>query len=136
MTKPNRRKFIGTTLALAASATAASSMPLTNMEKKYPLAHHVLFWLKNPDSKADRDQLVAGIKTLKKIETVGSLHVGIVASTEKREVVDTSWGVSELIFFSDLAGQDTYQTHPLHLKFIENCSHLWSKVVVFDAIEV
>ncbi|WP_158795440.1 Dabb family protein [Pedobacter sp. L105] len=105
------------------------------METKYPLTHHVFFWLKNPDSTADRDQLVAGVKTLAKIETVRELHVGITASTEKRDVVDNSWAVSELMFFSDLAGQETYQTHPLHLEFIKNCSHLWEKVLVYDAIE-
>ncbi|TKC05089.1 Dabb family protein [Pedobacter frigoris] len=135
MNKSNRRKFIGTATALGIS-TAAAAMPSFNMEKKYPLAHHVFFWLKNPGSKEDRNKLVAGIKTLKKIETVHGLHVGVVAETEKRDVIDMSWSVSELIFFTDLAGQVTYQTHPLHLEFIKNCSHLWSKVVVYDAVEV
>jgi len=102
---------------------------------KYPVVHHVFFWLKNPTSTADRDQLVAGVKKLSKIETVRELHVGIVASTEKRDVVDNSWAVSELMFFSDVAGQATYQTHPLHLEFIKNCSHLWEKVIVYDAVE-
>lgn len=102
---------------------------------KYPVVHHVFFWLKNPGSAADRDQLVAGVKKLSKIETVRELHVGIVASTEKRDVVDNSWAVSELMFFSDVAGQATYQTHPLHLEFIKNCSHLWEKVIVYDAVE-
>ena len=135
MNKSNRRKFIGTATALGMT-TAAAAMPLITMEKKYPLAHHVFFWLKNPDSKEDRDKLIAGIKTLKKIETVHGLHVGIVAETEKRDVIDMSWSVSELIFFKDLAAQATYQTHPLHLDFIETCSHLWRKVVVYDALEV
>ncbi|MEC7471585.1 MAG: Dabb family protein, partial [Pseudomonadota bacterium] len=27
-----------------------------------------------------------------------------------------------------------YQTHPLHVKFVEQCSHLWSKVVVYDSV--
>jgi len=40
------------------------------------------------------------------------------------------WLSSELMFFSDLAGQATYQNHPIHLDFIKNYSHLWSKVVV------
>jgi len=102
---------------------------------KYPVVHHVFFWLKNPTSTADRDQLVAGVKKLSKIETVRELHVGIVASTEKRDVVDNSWAVSELMFFSDVAGQATYQTHPLHLEFIKTCSHLWEKVIVYDAVE-
>lgn len=134
MNKSDRRKFIGTAAVLAAG-TAASAMPLTSMENNYPIVHHVFFWLKNPDSKTDRDQLIAGVKTLAKIPTVRKLHVGIAASTEKREVVDNSWAVSELMFFSDLEGQSTYQTHPLHLEFIKNHSHLWDKVVVYDVIE-
>jgi hypothetical protein len=136
MSTTNRRKFIATAAAVAAGTAVASAMPLTNMENKYPVVHHVFFWLKNPGSKEDRDKLVAGVKTLSKIETVRVLHVGVVASTEKRDVVDNSWAVSELMFFSDLAGQATYQTHPLHLEFIKNCSHLWEKVIVYDALEV
>nr|WP_068889938.1 Dabb family protein [Pedobacter panaciterrae] len=134
MNKSNRRKFIGTAAVLAVG-TAATAMPLTSMKKNYPVVHHVFFWLKNPDSKEDRDKLVAGVKALSKIPTVRELHVGIVASTEKRDVIDSSWGVSELMFFSDLKGQETYQTHPIHLEFIKNYSHLWEKVVVYDAVE-
>lgn len=133
--KPNRRKFLGTAAALAAGTVAAKAMPFTSMENKYPVVHHVFFWLKNPDSKEDKDKLIAGLKALKKIETVKELHVGVVASTEKRDVVDTSWSVSELMMFSDLKGQEVYQTHPLHLEFIKNCSPLWEKVVVYDAVE-
>ena len=84
----------------------------------------------------DRDKLVEGVKTLSKIETIRKLHVGVLASTEKRDVVDTSWHVSELMFFDDLAGQDVYQTHPVHLAFIKNYGHLWDKVIVYDAMEV
>ncbi|RVU01952.1 Dabb family protein [Mucilaginibacter limnophilus] len=131
----NRRKFIATTAALAAG-TAVSANPLINMKSKFPIVHHVFFWLKNPGSVADRDKLIEGVKTLSKIETVKQLHVGIVASTEKRDVVDNSWGVSELMFFSDLAGQATYQDHPIHQEFIKNYSHLWDKVVVYDVSEV
>jgi len=103
---------------------------------KKPLAHHVFFWLKNPDSTEDRDKLVEGIKALARIETVLEIHVGILASTEERDVVDTSWQVSELMFFNDLEGQLTYQTHPLHLEFVKNYSHLWAQVKVYDAMEV
>jgi hypothetical protein len=134
MSNLNRRKFLGTSVILA-TATTASAITKTNMKTKYPIVHHVFFWLKNPGSVEDRDKLAAGVKTLAKIETVKEIHVGVVASTEKREVVDNSWAVSELMFFSDLAGQANYQTHPIHLEFIKNCSHLWEKVVVYDAIE-
>lgn len=135
MKTSNRRKFIATSTALA-MGTAASALPLTNNNaEKYPVVHHVLFWLKNPSSKADRDKLIAGVKTLAKIPTVRELRVGVVASTEKRDVVDNSWAVSELMFFSDLAGQQAYQDHPIHLKFVETCSPLWDKVIVYDAVE-
>jgi hypothetical protein len=135
----NRRKFLTTTATLTAAA-AASAMPIpsmkTNKANKNPVVHHVFFWLKNPGSVEDRDQLVAGVKTLAKIETISELRVGLVAATEKRDVVDNSWAVSELMFFPDLAAQAGYQSHPIHLEFIKNCSHLWEKVIVYDAIDV
>jgi len=134
--KSTRRKFITTTAALAASTVTASAISLKEQKEEWPIVHHVFFWLKNPGSTEDRDKLVAGVKTLAKIETIRKLRVGIVASTEKRDVVDNSWAVSELMFFSDLAGQATYQTHPIHLEFIKNCSHLWEKVIVYDAMDV
>jgi hypothetical protein len=136
MNTSDRRKFIATTAVLVAGIAATSAMSINMVESKYPLIHHVFFWLKNPTSKEDRDQLIAGVKTLGKIETVRELRVGVVASTEKRDVVDNSWAVSEHMLFSDLAGQATYQTHPIHLEFIKNCSHLWEKVIVYDAMDV
>ena len=147
MQSSNRRKFIGTVAALAAgSAVAANGLNISNhqqnmttqnnnSQQRPPLVHHVFFWLKNPGSKEDRDKLVEGVKTLKNIPTVKELHVGVVASTEKRDVVDNSWGVSELMFFDDLQGQATYQSHPIHLEFIKNYGHLWEKVVVYDVME-
>lgn len=103
--------------------------------RRFPkLVHHVFFWLKNPQSTQDLNALLAGIKTLEAIETVRGLHVGVPASTEKREVVDNSYSASELLFFDNLEGQSTYQSHPIHQKFVKDCSHLWSKVVVYDAI--
>jgi len=135
MKKTNRRKFIATASAVSA-ATVVSAIPFRQVAKSKQLAHHVFFWLKNPDSVQDRDKLVEGVKTLSKIETIKEIHVGILASTEKRDVVDTSWQVSELMFFDDLAGQAVYQTHQVHLDFIKNYGHLWQKVVVYDAMEV
>jgi hypothetical protein len=133
MKPTSRRKFI-TTAAVLSGSIAATAMTNHPPDKKQ-LVHHVFFWLKNPDSKADRDKLVEGVKTLSKIETIRKLHVGVLASTEKRDVVDTSWQVSELMFFDDEAGQKVYQDHPIHQAFIKNYSHLWAKVIVYDAIE-
>ena len=135
MKTTNRRKFIAATSALVTTATV-SARGLRVDADKYPIVHHVFFWLKNPGSKEDRAKLIEGVRTLSKIETVRELRVGIVADTEKRDVVDTSWAVSELMFFSDLAGQAAYQTDPIHLEFIKNYGHLWEKVIVYNAADV
>ena len=98
------------------------------------VVHHVFFWLKNPQSKEDLAALLAGIHTLAKIETVRGLHVGIPASTEQRPVVESSYSASEMIFFDNVQDEATYQVHPLHQKFIKDCSHLWNRVMVFDSV--
>jgi hypothetical protein len=108
---------------------------MTQNNKKQ-LAHHVFFWLKNPDSKEDLNKLLEGLRTLEKIESVRKINIGVPASTEKRPVVDNSYHASELIFFDDVAGQDIYQVHPIHKKFVEQYSHLWAKVIVYDSIDV
>ncbi len=134
MKTTNRRKFIAVTSALATGSVASAMIPKSNANK-YPIVHHVFFWLKNTGSIEDRDKLVEGVKTLSKIATVRELRVGVVASTEKRDVVDNTWAVSELMFFSDLAGQAAYQNDPIHLEFIKNYSHLWERVIVYDAVD-
>jgi hypothetical protein len=132
---PDRRTFLATAATLgAAAAASAASMNTPHTPPK--LVHHVFFWLKNPDSKEDLAKLLAGIRGLAAIETVRGIHVGVPASTEKREVVDNSFSASEILYFDDVAGQDAYQVHPLHKKFVDECSPLWSKVIVYDAVSV
>jgi len=131
--KLNRKSF----LILLSTLTFGSLAIGKTMEKKKPkLSHHVFFWLKNPTSKEDRDKLIAGLRKLEKIETIRSLQIGVPADTEKRPVVDNSYGVSELMFFDDVKGQNVYQEHPLHKKFVEDCSSLWEKVIVYDSVDV
>jgi len=126
-----RRTFLAAAATSAAAANAGASTAVSN----YPrLVHHVFFWLKNPDSKEDLAKLLTGLRTLAKIETVRGVHFGVPASTEKRDVVDNSYSASEILFFDDTAGQKVYQDHPIHKKFVEDCSHLWERVVVYDAI--
>lgn len=135
MEKQNRRTFVATAAAMGVSL-AASAIPTMEKKNKKQVVHHVFFWLKNPNSKEDQQKLIEGLRTLEKIETIRKLHIGIPASTEKRDVVDNSYHVSELMFFDDVEGQNVYQVHPLHKKFIEQYSHLWEKVLVYDAIDV
>jgi hypothetical protein len=129
----NRRKFITLTATLTAGMAASA---ITSNQVRKNVIHHVFFWLKNPDSKDDLQKLLEGLQTLRKIETVKSLYIGVPASTEHRPVVDSSFSASELMFFDDLAGQKVYQDHPIHQKFVADCSHLWEKVIVYDVSNV
>ena len=96
------------------------------------IVHHVFFWLKNPGSTADRDRLIAGLRTLAVIPVIRSLEIGVPASTEQRDVVDSSFDVSELMLFDSVTDQKIYQDHPIHAEFVGTCANLWRKVVVYD----
>lgn len=135
MEKQTRRTFVASAVALGAT-TAASAMTTMTQKNKKPVAHHVFFWLKNRDSKEDLKKLLEGLQTLKGIKSVKEIHIGVPATTEQRPVVDSSYSASELIFFDDIAGQDAYQVDPIHVKFVEQCAHLWEKVIVYDSIDV
>jgi hypothetical protein len=135
---PSRRHFLAAASlsSIGIATTAGAKEASTAGTNTKPLIHHVFFWLKNPGSKEDREKLIAGLKTLRGIDTIRKLHIGVPAGTEKRAVVDDSYSVSELMFFDDFAGQKAYQDHPIHKKFVETCEHLWARVVVYDALDV
>ncbi|HYC85765.1 MAG TPA: Dabb family protein [Chryseosolibacter sp.] len=135
MEKQNRRTFVATAAAMGATA-AASAMPSMDSKDKKQLVHHVYFWLKNRDSKEDLNKLIEGLNSLKSIGQLKLAKIGVPASTEKRDVVDNSYSVSWLNFFDDVQGQNEYQVHPIHLKFVEEYKHLWEKVVVYDSIDI
>jgi hypothetical protein len=135
MEKQTRRSFVASAVTLGVS-TAATATPTMETKDKRQLVHHAFFWLKNPESKEDLQKLVEGLKTLRMIETIRELRIGVPATTEKRDVVDNSYQASELMLFDDLEGQKTYQDHPIHQKFIADCGHLWEKVIVYDSMDV
>lgn len=133
---------------VAAPAVAAAGCASAKMEdgmgmdagagakpKRY-LRHQVFFWLKNPDSLADRDKLIAGLESLRAIEVIRELRIGVPAETEARDVVDHSFAVSEMMLFDDRDAQLAYQQHPVHLAFVAECEDLWDRVVVYDSMDV
>lgn len=135
MKTQNRRRFIIAATLSGAALTASARVP-TGKKKKGQIMHHVLFWLKKASSKEDLDKLIGGLRSLKKIETLRKLHIGVPAATELRPVVDNTYSVSALFIFDDVAGQNTYQVHPLHKAFVNDCSPLWERIQVYDAMEV
>ena len=135
MEKQTRRTFVASAVAMGTTA-AATAMPTMQAQDKKHLVHHVYFWLNNPSSKEDLNKLIEGLNSLKKIEHLRLAKIGLPASTEKRDVVDNSYSISWLNFFDDIKGQDAYQVHPIHLKFVEEYKHLWKQVIVYDSTDI
>jgi hypothetical protein len=135
----NRRSFIQ---KMAAGAAAATLVPLSGIASTgkvsltSTLAHHVFFWLKEPQNQAVRKRFEAALRQLLKVKTIRLSHIGIPASTENRDVVDHSYTYSYLVFFDSKEDQESYQVDPLHQKFVEENSQLWNKVVVYDSIDL
>ena len=133
----SRRLFLKT--GLAATGVLGFSNFIKAKEKndmkKNMFVHHVYFWLKNPGSKEDLAKLVNGLEALSKVGTIKMFHIGQPADTN-REVIDQSYAISWLCIFENAAAQESYQTDPIHLKFVADCSSLWSKVVVYDSVDI
>lgn len=128
----HRKDFIKT-MGMSSLGVLINPQYSGNMAKNM-FVHHVYFWLKNPKSKEDKAKLVAGLEKLSKVKNIDMFHIGQPAATN-REVIDTSYSVSWLLIFKDKASQDAYQVDPIHLKFVEECSALWQKVVVYDSVD-
>ncbi|MGE9313527.1 Dabb family protein [Niabella sp. CJ426] len=129
MKQSPRRKFIKNAAIVAVAPTILSM----EQQKKSTIIHHVFFWLKEPGD-TQRKELIKGLQTLKAIPQVKKMLVGVPASTEKRDVVDNSFHVSELMYFNSVEDQDAYQVHPVHKAFVDQYSHLWERVVVYDML--
>lgn len=131
----NRRNFINKAGIAILSLTALSSFknkPRTKQMKNV-FYHHVFFWLANPASKEDRTKLIEGLTKLSAVKTIQHFHIGKPANTN-RGVIDSSYSISWLLEFANDEDQASYQTDPIHLKFVDDCKNLWNKVVVYDTV--
>lgn len=116
-----------------AMADESSSSAANAADQSAPLAHIVFFTLAESND-ANRAKLVEGCKKyLSKREGVVYFAVGVRAPEYDREVNDRDFDVALHLVFATAKDQDAYQTHPEHLKFVEECKGLWKKVRVFDS---
>lgn len=131
-----RRNFVSK-IAAGMAATGMISVPRYSNASEDPLkntfVHHVFFWLKEPENSDVRKQFEEGLNKLITVPQIQSYHIGTPVESS-REVVDDSFTFSYMAFFKSKEDQNTYQTHPIHLQFIEDCQHLWKKVIVYDAM--
>lgn len=133
----NRRSFMtkaAALLSLAAFKPLVSRATAPAVRLEGALAHHVFFWLKEPNNPDVRKTFESALKELRNVPTIKLAHIGVPAGTESRDVVDHSYTYCMLTFFDSQEGQDAYQVHPIHEAFVAQNNHLWSKVVVYDSI--
>ncbi|WP_138484219.1 Dabb family protein [Dyadobacter bucti] len=131
MKDKTRRQF----LQNAGLATLASISPLAAEPErtKELFIHHVYFYLKDPNNAQDEARLLEGLKKLAKLPIIQYAHIGKPAPTG-RPVIVNDYTFSWMCFFKNIIEEEIYQTHPIHLAFIEEYSHLWEKMVVYDSV--
>ena len=134
----NRRIFIEKSTKGMAGAGLLAAASCSKEEQKglgKLFVHHVYFWLKDPVNQEARAKFEKAARELVTVEKIVDYHIGVPAPTN-RDVIDTSYTYSILSTYRSKEDQDIYQTHPKHLKFIEECQDLWEKVVVYDSVSI
>ena len=140
-----RRKFIsrlgGLTALLAFGASSRASNlthPVSGTgnikELEGGFIHMVFFWLIN-DTPEVKQKFMKELKQfIGQVDEIKQSHIGTPADTN-RDVIDNTWSYNLVLTFDSKKEQDIYQEHQAHLKFIENASSLWEKVLVYDSIK-
>ena len=123
------KKMLCTALAAMVLFTFANQASAADPK----LAHMVYFKLKDGSPAAKEKLMAACQKYLAGHEGAVAFGVGVLAEDLKREVNDLAFDVSLHVVFANKAAHDKYQTHPRHLKFIEENKENWDKVRVFDS---
>jgi hypothetical protein len=98
----------------------------------HKFVHIVNFWLKKDLTLAQIEQFEAGLKGIEKVDSLIYFNVGKPADTD-RPTIDKTYSYSMLTVFKDKAGHDFYQTHPAHLKFLDENRMNWEKVLIYDS---
>jgi len=102
-------------------------------DKEATFVHTVFFWMKEDLTVDEAKFFEEGMDMLGKTPSILSYKWGKPAGTQ-REVVDNSYTYAWIVDFATTEDQDAYQVDPIHLKFIEESKHLWTKVQVYDTI--
>lgn len=112
----------------------APPTPVASAAEDTPgLIHTVLFWLRDDLTEQERRAFVVDNQSLAEIPSVQRLYFGPPAATAARDVIDSTFDYALILHFADLAGQDAYQVHPLHLEMVEQHSDKFERIVVYDS---
>lgn len=113
------------------TALGQTTKKMTQFDSNF--AHTVYFWLKNPDSPADRQAFETSLRTFLENSAYAKTQFIGKPPRASRDVVDGSFTYSLIVTFESAEAQKNYQDEPPHKKFVEESSGLWTKVIVFDS---
>ena len=113
--------------------TLIVALPSDSKASEPQVAHMVYFKLQESSDSAREKLLAACRKYLSKHDGTIYFSVGVMAQDLSRDVNDKDFDVSLNVVFRNKEAHDKYQTHPRHLKFIEENKDLWTTVRVFDS---
>jgi len=115
--------------------------PMHNFAEKHHIrefdtsfAHVVYFWLKNPDSEADRAKFEIAIKQFMEDSKYAKTSSVGIAPKATRDVVDDSFTYSLILSFESAEAQKKYQAEEAHTIFVDTCKDLWENVIVYDSV--
>lgn len=126
-------KSLITLVFLCTVGTSLAQTSDTMNEFDSHFAHTVYFWLKNPESAADRKAFETSLRTF--LDNSAYAKTQFIGKPPKasRDVVDGSFTYSLIVTFESAEAQQLYQDEPPHKKFVEESSGLWTKVIVYDS---
>ncbi len=104
------------------------------MQLQNVFIHHVYFFLKDKGNTAHQAELIEGLHKLSAAPTIKDFHIGIPADTN-RDVIERGYAASWCVLFANAEDQASYQVEPIHLKFVDECKHLWERVIVYDSVD-
>lgn len=96
--------------------------------------HSVYFWLREDLTEGELETFRRGVQSLTTISSVRHSWVGRPATTD-RPVIERSYSYSLTAVFDGYDEQEEYQVDPVHDVFREECGGLWSRVLIYDAVE-
>ena len=127
------KKTIYTLLLLTFTIASNSQTESTMREFDANFAHTVYFWLANPDNQEDRAAFETSLKKFLDYSAYAKTNFIGTPPRASRDVVDGSFTYSLIVTFESADAQQKYQDEAPHKLFIEESSHLWNKVIVYDS---
>jgi hypothetical protein len=98
------------------------------------LIHTVIFYLRGDLTEAQKLEFRhEGLESLRPIQSVRQLFVGVPAAIPPRPVVDLSFTYAITAVFDNVDAHNAYQIDPVHKAFVERFKSYWTKVQIYDA---